>query len=208
MKRLTALFLSMCLLVVFSVPLAAADNNEEIVPPQNERVISILEENDIDFQIVDGVLKLVEASPEALAKANESLVAEFSIAASYPTAWTHMRGYDIKSDAKFTAATRTALGAAFVEWAKNKFLPDPYKISVAAMGGFGLYYFVNTDKENLYTYIKYSYRELGPGFFDHNGTFIGDYELKKEIRVTKNSDFTGGNLETDIRKGSIVQPWY
>lgn len=51
MKRLTALFLSMCLLVVFSVPLvaAAADNNEEIATTQNERVVSILEENNIDY---------------------------------------------------------------------------------------------------------------------------------------------------------------
>ncbi|ETT65661.1 hypothetical protein MHI43_05235 [Paenibacillus sp. FSL H8-0457] len=207
MKRLTALFLSMCLLVVFSVPLAA-DNNEEITPPQNERVISVLEENNIDFQIVDGVLKLVETSPEALAKANESLVSEFSIAASYPTAWTHMALYDIKSDSKFRAASRTALAAAVAEWAKNKFIPDPWKISVAAAAGFGIYYFVNAEQETLYFYIKYSYRELGPGFFDHNGTFIGDYELKKEIRVTKNSNYTGGSLELDIRKSSVIEPWY
>lgn len=100
------------------------------------------------------------------------------------------------------------MSAAVIEWAKSGGLPDPYKISIAAAGGFGAYYFINTSVENLYFAIKYYYRELGPGKFDMNGTFIGDYQIRKEIRVTKNSNYTGGNLVIDERKSTIVEPYF
>ncbi|GEC90312.1 MULTISPECIES: hypothetical protein [Brevibacillus] len=213
MKKLYSLFLAICLMVVFSVPFAsAAEVNEKATPIHNERVISILKKNNIDFKIADGNLKLVETSPESIAKVNKLLVSEFKpslkAAVSYPTPYVHMKLHDIKTSQKFIAATKTALAAAVIEWAKNKGVPDPRKIGVAAAGGFAAYYFINTDKEDLYFYIKYSYRELSAGKFDMNGNFIGDYEIKKEIRVTKNSNYTGGNLEVDVRKSSILDPWF
>jgi hypothetical protein len=67
---------------------------------------------------------------------------------------------------------------------------------------------VNSNTEDLYTFIYYYYRELGPGFFDSNGTFIGDYEIRKEMRVTKNSDGSGGEYGRDDRKSPIVEPWF
>ncbi len=202
-------------MVVFSVPLAAAAaGNEKASPVLNERVIRILEKHNIDFQIVDGNLKLGDMSPESIAEVNKLLGSESKtnrnakVAVSYPTPYVHMKSYDINTSKKFIAATKTALAAAVIEWAKNGGLPDPRKISVAAAGGFGAYYFINTDTENLYFAIKYFYRELGPGSFDSNGNFIGDYEIKKEIRVTKKSDYSGGNLEKDVRKSSIIEPWF
>jgi len=216
MRRIFTLFLSACLLLVFSVPLASAtENNEKVQPMLNERIIDILERNNINFQISNGNITLVETSPEFTAEVNELLVSEFntlnnvgSFAVSYPTPYQHMPLYDIYDSKKFQAATKVALGAAVVEWAKNKFIPDPYKISAAAIGGFAVYYFVNTDKEDLYFSIKYFYRELGSGFFDGNGTFIGDYAILKEIRVTKNSNNTGGSIEHDSRRSSIIEPWF
>jgi hypothetical protein len=41
-----------------------------------------------------------------------------------------------------------------------------------------------------------------------NGNFLGDYEIKKEMRVTKNSDGTGGSTGNDIRKSTVVDPWF
>ncbi|MFD0960454.1 hypothetical protein [Paenibacillus chungangensis] len=82
------------------------------------------------------------------------------------------------------------------------------EVLAVAVGGYAVYYFINDETEDLYTFIKYYYRELGEGFFDHNGTFIGDYEIKKEIRVTANSDGTGGNVSTDERESSIIEPWF
>ncbi|WP_232773598.1 hypothetical protein [Brevibacillus sp. AF8] len=191
MKRLYTLFLAICLMVVFSLPHAsAAELNEKVAPITNERVISILQKNNIDFKIVDGNLKLVEISPESISKVNNLLVSEFKTslkaAASYPTPYVHMKTHDIYTSKKFKAAVKTALGAAVVEWAKAGGLPDPRRVGVAAAGGFGVYYFVSSDTENLYFAIKYFYRELSAGKFDMNGNFIGDYEIKKEIRVTKN----------------------
>ncbi|PZT57723.1 hypothetical protein [Paenibacillus silvae] len=210
MKRIFTLFLTLCLLVS-SVPLAAAaENNEKVSPVLDERVISILEQNNIDYQIQDGTLKLSEITPETIATVNKLLNSESrnSLAATYPTPYTHMKNYDIYTSEKFQAATKTALGAAVVEWAKGKFIPDPWKISIAAIGGFGVYYFVTSNKENLFISIKYYYRALGPGFFTENGNFIGDYEILKEIRVTANSNHTGGNIEHDARKSSVVEPWF
>ncbi|MEZ2661561.1 hypothetical protein [Aneurinibacillus aneurinilyticus] len=188
--------------------------NEKVSPILNEKVISILEKNNIDFQIIDGNLKLNETSPEAITKVNQLLSQQsqtngnVSLAATYPTAYVHMRGYDINTSKKFRAATKTALGAAVTEWAKSKGLASPYQIGVAAAAGFGLYYFIRADEENLYFAIKYYYRELGPGRFDGNGNFIGDYEIKKETRVTKNSDYTGGSVTPDVRRSTILEPTF
>ncbi|MGG1067283.1 hypothetical protein ABHN04_24430 [Brevibacillus parabrevis] len=213
MKRLYALLFSICLLVVFSVPLGAAAAVDEKTPVVNERIVSILKKNNIDFTVEKGNVKLVNTAPEAISKVNQLLVSEFNsslmkAAASYPTAYVHMKTNDINTSKKFRAAVKTALGAAVVEWAKNGGLPDPRRVGVAAVGGFGVYYFVATDTENLYFSIKYYYRELSAGKFDMNGNFIGDYEIKKEIRVTKNSNYSGGNLEVDVRKSTIIDPWF
>ncbi|WP_429314036.1 hypothetical protein [Paenibacillus mucilaginosus] len=79
---------------------------------------------------------------------------------------------------KFTAATKTAFIAAFTAWAKNIFTP-----------------LFNTLTESWVL-----------DFFDANGTFIGGYEILKEMRVTKNADGTGGSYGTDARRSSIVEP--
>ncbi|MGG1663395.1 hypothetical protein [Brevibacillus sp. NRS-1366] len=213
MKRLYALLFSICMLVVFSVPLGASAAVEENTPVVNERIVNILKKNNIGYTVEKGNVKLVNTSPEAISKVNQLLASEFNpsllkAAASYPTAYVHMKAHDIQKNKKFTAALKTALGAAVIEWAKNGGLPDPRKISVAAVGGFGVYYFVQTDTENLYFSIKYYYRELSAGKFDMNGNFVGDYEIKKEIRVTKNSDYTGGNIGLDVRKSSILDPFF
>ncbi|GED59612.1 hypothetical protein ABER61_26565 [Brevibacillus formosus] len=214
MKRIYSLFFSICLLLVFSIPLtASAESNEKASPVPNERVVELLKRANIEFQIVNGNIKLENTSPESIARSNKLLASEFNsiakAAVSYPTPYVHMKLNDYTASDRFKAATKIALASATVEWAKNKGLPDPRKIGVAAAGGFGIYYFLAPiNPEHLYFYIKYSYRELGPGKFDMNGNFIGDYEIKKEIRVTKNSDYSGGNLETDIRKSTVIDAWF
>ncbi|MBB6670047.1 hypothetical protein H7C19_05025 [Cohnella nanjingensis] len=203
------------------IPAFAGSNTSSGVvaaPVLNERVVNILEKNNVDFKVQDGNLKLVETSPESIAEVNKLIASEFNAAnpnartaiaaVSYPTPYTHMKQYDIFRSKKFEAASKTALAAAVIEWAKGGFLPNPYKISVTAAGGFAVYYFLNTEKEDLYFAIKYYYREFGPGRFDSNGNFYGDYDVKKEIRVTKNSDYTGGNVETEVQQGTIIEPWF
>ncbi|MCE5173727.1 hypothetical protein LQV63_31375 [Paenibacillus profundus] len=192
-------------------------NRTEAPPAPYERVISILEKNNIDFQIVDGKLMLKQTTPEAVTKANNLLISasqitpsterSISVFASYPTPYVHNKTYDIVRTEKFTAATKTAFSLTFAAWAK-KITTSWQELLAVAVGGFGGYYFVNSEKEDLYTFIKYYYRELGPGRFDMNGNLLGDYEIKKEMRVTKNSNGTGGSFGTDIRKSTVVDPWF
>lgn len=219
MKKIVTVFLALCLSLIVIVPLAGAEDvsvasSVEVSPIINERITNFLDENNIEYQLVDGNITLSETSPDSINEINQLLISDFNAksdvarSTTYPTPYTHMKNYDVYTSKKFQAATKVALGAAVVEWAKNKFIPDPYKISMAAIGGFAVYYFVNTDTENLYFYISYHYRELGAGFFDGNGNFIGDYEILKEIICTKNSNYTGGYLETDARNSSIVEPWF
>ncbi|MEK5036278.1 hypothetical protein MKY96_33035 [Paenibacillus sp. FSL R7-0302] len=219
MKKLLILFLSACLLLV-AVPLAGAtgadnvgvDEVEKGIPLVNDRIVNILTENNIDFIVSDGTLKLVDTSPEVLTEVNNLLVLEFKnssfAARSYPTPYTHMGGYDRYVSSKFTAATEYALGAAVTEFVKSKGILDPWKVGAAAGMGYGVYYFIHRNEENLFFKIQYFYRELGAGYFDANGNFMGDYELLKEIHVTNNSDYSGGVLSTDARRSTIIDPWF
>lgn len=114
MKKLYILLLTICLSVVFSVPLASAGEFSVESPPAHyERVISILKENNIDFHIVDGKLMLSQTSPEVVTEVNNLLGSHSQInaeaATSYPTPYTHMRLYDITDSKKFTAATKQLL---------------------------------------------------------------------------------------------------
>lgn len=116
--------------------------------------------------------------------------------------------YDIVKSAKFTAATEYAFATAFTAWVSSNFsLPMPTLINVA-VAGYGVYYFLNRTTEDLYTFIKYYYREVGPGFFDHNGNFIGEYQIRKTMRVTKSSSGTGGSYGEEIRNSSVIEPWF
>lgn len=221
MKKLVTLVLTFCLLLVAVVPFAGAtgvsnssvNENSAFV---NERVVNLLENNNIDFEIVDGKLSLTDLSSDSIAEVNELLKltannqakSVSALATTYPTSYIHLQQYDRVTSAKFSAATKYALSATFLEWAKSKFLPDPYRLSVVAAGGFGAYYFINSNVENLYTHIQYSFRERGPGRFDVNGNFMGDYELLKEMRVTLNSSNTGGSYDKDIRLSTILEPWF
>lgn len=214
------MFLSLCLVVVTIAPMAFASESEseevapiEVTPVPNDRVTGILEANGIDYYIENGNIKLKETSPELTEKINGLLKSQFqdngspSVFASYPTAWTHMKQYDISRSKKFLAATKTAFVAAFTAWAKNIATPWREVVAVGA-GGYAVYYFINSDQEDIFTFVKHYYRELGPGFFDHNGTFIGDYEIRKDIRVTNNSSGTGGNFASETKKSSIIEPWF
>ncbi|QDX90941.1 hypothetical protein EEL30_00205 (plasmid) [Brevibacillus laterosporus] len=212
MKKISLLFLVFCLCLVSGVPMAsAASDSEKAGPVPNERVINVLKDNNIDFEIVDGSIKLNEPTSEVVSEANNLLNSESQLSAvaatSYPTSWVHMRAHDVTKSKKFTAATKTAFVATFTAWARNITISWKELVAVAA-GGFSGYYFVTSDTEDLYTFIKYYYREVGPGKFDMNGYFIGDYEIKKGMRVTKNSNDSGGSYDTDIRESTIIDAFF
>lgn len=79
------------------------------------------------------------------------------------------------------------------------------KIAVASAGiAYGGYYFVNTDEQPIYMKIAYAYRELGKGRFDMTGNYMGNYQIKRVIRTTKNKNLTGGQQTVEFFKSTDV----
>ncbi|HHW38088.1 MAG TPA: hypothetical protein GXX18_12770 [Bacillales bacterium] len=176
-----------------------------------------MEENDIDFYIEDGyIIKLNKPTSELIDHVNvlltkrnfESQSGITSLAAvTYPTSWVYMRNYDRTTSNKFTKATKTAFVAALTAWLTGA-TGGAATLAKAAGAGFGGYYFIESDVEDVYHHMRYSYRELGPGRFTDTGSFMGDYEIKKVDRATKSSTDTGGDIVTRYYKSTIIEPFY
>ena len=85
---------------------------------------------------------------------------------------------------------------------------DPRAIGATAAAAYISYWFVNSDVSNVYYFGKYYYRQIGPGRFDSNGNFIGDYEIKQVMRTTKNKKNSGGQVNTKIVKSTVPYPTF
>lgn len=171
----------------------------------NKVIVDQLKAMDIDAVVTsDNQVKLANIDPKAVEKANEMLQAQ---AASYPTSWVEMPQYRVATSKHFQVATKLAFAAALEEWIFH-FNPNPYLIVGKAAAAFGTYYFVFGDTETVYYFKNYWYREIGPGWFDWNGTFYGEYEILRVERTTLNSDNTGGQVDTRIEQSTIIDPWF
>ncbi len=149
----------------------------------------------------DGQIRLLNPSPENIAKANKNLE---SMATSYPTQWVPMPQYDVYSSKRLRAASKGAFEALLLGWIGGA--SSTARLIALVVAGYGFEYFNNVDEENLYYSTKYSYREVGPGRFDSIGNFMGDYQLSKVERVTKNSNYTGGDFEETIQYSTTLYP--
>ena len=119
--------------------------------------------------------------------------------------WVKMNNYSYSTSKKFRVATKSAFIAVLEAWKVEKvYLPSTLVTRAAA--AFGTYYFLTTDEENVYYFKEYHYRELGAGFFDSLGNFIGDYQIRKTERTTLNSNGTGGQTYIKYEYSSIVTP--
>lgn len=110
-------------------------------------------------------------------------------------------------DKKFTKATKTAFAAGVTTWLTG-FTGGAAALGKIAGGAFATYYFVETDTQNVYTFLKYYYRELGKGKFGPTGSYMGNYEIKKVERITKSSKGSGGQTKTRYKKSTIVEPFF
>lgn len=216
MKKITLIFLSLILIVSVIAPVISAQSEikEPIIPMIDERITGILESNNIDYAVSDGTIIISDKSETNRNRVNQLLIASFrtdvnlqSAMATYPSAWQSLKNYNFAGSKKFSGATKTAFVAAFTAYAKNIATPWKELVAVAA-GGYAAYYFINNNTEDLYTFITYHYRTMGPGFVDSNGTVYGDYEIRKQTRITKNSNNTGGAYDVDTRRGTSLVPWF
>lgn len=215
MKKLFSLLFVLSIFTVFGGSALASENlTEDTVPSMlDEKVIEILQENEIEYTITeDNQIQLVHPTSGDIEFANNLLKEywnqqEFFNLTSYPTPWVEMRQYEIHSNNKFEVATKSAFAAAVSMWLIDK-TSSYTNLAKYAAAAFGTYYFVNTHVETVYYNAKYYYRELGPGFFNDIGNFIGEYEIRKIERLSKNPDYTGGQIETTNRESSILIPFF
>lgn len=179
----------------------------------DSKILSKSEMNELQLQTVnsfeekgisvvmssDGKIRLANPTAENISNANQALAKAKS---SYPTEWVHMPLYDVYKSKHLRAATASAFASALTALLSGT-LASQVIINIA-VANFGITYFVNSDEEDIYCFIKYYYRELGPGSFDMIGNFMGDYEIKKVERITKNSNGTGGDVNTDYQESTTL----
>ena len=102
---------------------------------------------------------------------------------------------------KFKKAGRQAFASAVSAVVVGKCL-DPKGIGIAAAVGFGTYYFVNKDVENVYYNIKHYWRKEGPGKYDS----AGNYKIKRYC-ITKKKGAKKGQKSTAYRKTTQLIPF-
>lgn len=193
------------------------ENNQQ--PILNEQVVNLLEKNNIDCHIEDGyIIKLNQPTPELIDHVNVLLanrinfesqqeIMSLAAAKTYPTDWVYMKQYDRTTSKKFTKATKIAFVTALTTWLTG-LTGGAATLAKAAGAGVGGYYFVESDTEDIYTHMRYHYRELDPGKFTDTRSFMGDYQIKKVERVTKSSSNSGGQVNTRYKKSTIVEPFF
>ena len=207
MKTLMASILTTTMLLTISAPVFAATiqmDNQIITKAEMTAsqlvVIESFETKNIDVVMnKNGDVTLVNPTAENIAKANQALL---MTATSYPTEWVHMPWNDVYTSKRINAATKSAFATALTAWLSGvKAATTLINIAVAA---FGVDYFVDDDTEDMYYSTIYHYRELGPGSFDSIGNFIGDYQIKRTERITNNSSYTGGDVETSYKNTTTL----
>lgn len=170
--------------------------------------INRLKALNIEYYTENGNIKMKDPSPENIAKYNAAYnTTKLTRATSYPTAWNPMPTYSVTVSKKFQKATKQAFSAAMATWLKDK-TSSWQSLATNAAIAFGTYYFLNSDVEDVYTYITYRYRALSAGSWDQIGNFIGDYEIEKTERTTKSTTNTGGQVLVTKKKSSIIDPFF
>lgn len=164
------------------------------------KLINSLEEKGISVVMTaDGDIKLSNPTPENILAANQSLTKTRS---SYPTEWVHMPLYDVYKSKHMRAATASAFATALTALLSGT-LASTTIINIA-VANYGITYFTLSDEDDIYCFIKYYYREIGPGSFDMIGNFMGDYEIKKVERITTNSNETDGDVNISYQESTTL----
>lgn len=182
----------------------------------DEILINYLEKNDISYSIDNNQVKIKDISKENLNYVNNVLKQEFQEQVNsstelqrttYPTAWVNLKETNIATSKKFKRATKEAFAVSVIALIGG--FAGITTVTAKALGytaatGFGQYYFVNSDEENVYYFSNQHYRMLGPHWTDSNGNVYGNYELKRRDRTTKSSNGSGGQLTEKVIKSTSV----
>lgn len=173
----------------------------------NNNLISLFSSYGIGATVINNQVVLNDLSD--VKKANDLLKQTYEqrnmARTSYPTSY-YGPFDEYYSTEKLEKASKTAVTATLSAWATGVRIP---KILVATfVSSYFSYWFVESDTQDVYSYVAYYYSELGPGFIDEwAGNFVGDYRIKKVSRLTTNSDYTGGSVKTEYEDSSQLIPF-
>ncbi len=228
MRKLLCILLSVVLLISFAVPAFATEvKNEEVIRPnvtesevsvQYERIAAALAEANIDFVIEDNQLRLLDTSYSNVEYANSVTRVSFygdetdgsPARTTYPTEWVWNGRFDHVVDSKLHKAAKDALAATLATLIGEQVVHMPFSGVKALAATFVTSYLLSLyeqkDEVTVYHCYSYYWREFGPGWFDSAGNFYSDIENKEVVRVTTNSDYTGGEVTETIQQDTIILP--
>ena len=213
-----------CLILIFTILLTSfssvfAQNNMDIVSELKqvneevlveERVVGLLEEKEVKYLITkDGNIQLENPTPKLISELNKSLIGTYESlnkntrSSTYPTPFYPIKTWNRRTSKHFIKATKTAFASAIFGWVFG-WATSAKEISKMAASGFGTYYFVDGNEENVYYSTTHYYRLLGPGYFDSLGNHYGEYQMKRVDRTTKSSNHTGGQTLTKYQKSTSL----
>ncbi len=207
-KKTVAVILTTVLTMSIGVP-AFAEIKNNILPQtdmtQNQiaYIDSFAEKNINVVMTRNGQIKLINPTKQNIEDANKKLSDNFT---PYADPWIRLPQYDRFISNKIMAATEAGLITALGGWIGG--IVTAGGLIKAFAAGFGVTCFFDKDQETIYYITKYSYREVGPGSFDSNGNFIGEYHIAKVERITTNSNGTGGEWEETIRFSTTIIPTF
>ena len=176
----------------------------------DERVTDLLVEKEIEYLITsDGKIKLKNPNPKLVSELNISLTERYENLnrdvrkGEYPTPFYPIKTWNRRTSKHFIKATKSAFASAVFGWIFG-WANSAKELSKLAAAGFGTYYFVDGNEENVYYSTTHYYRLLGPGYFDSLGNHYGEYEMKRVDRTTKSSNHTGGQSITKYQKSTSL----
>lgn len=173
-------------------------NEEQVQKFNNLGIECISNEN--------GQIEIIDKSTENIENANNILARQKNVRKSYPTAYAPFGGYNYTTSKIFKAATRSAFSAAITGFIRGRDV-TPAQVAATAIIGFGPYYFQTAGEENVHFKVVYYYRENSAGYFStHNGSFIGDYTIRKQVNTSKNSDFSTGQRKYFYNNQTMLNP--
>ena len=217
MKKAVAFFtfIFMCFAMI---PSGFASNRLNEIPIGHERVISSLESAGLEYRIIDNQIKLDRPTADNIEKSNKSLLESYNRSmlinktrVSYPTSWTSNARFDHWTDNKVKKALDDAVKSAVISAiASGSSFRNPPVVAVAAVSGFVQGYIASSwgslNEVTYYLHYSYSYRETGPGWFDSNGNFYGEFENREVVFMTLDKYSDNGRTIINTVKSSAVEP--
>lgn len=220
-KMLMCIVLAFTLVANVTIPAIAVSPNDSSsnassptnsIPTGCERAAAAWESAGLAFVVDGNSIRLVNPSEENVLLANKVLTQSFhspKTRISYPTEWVPNSQYNTRTTKKLQKAYEDAVNATAVAWVYSICsleVPSIKGFVGSFIAGYVISLFESRNEVPVYLEIKYYYRELGPGHSTDSGLFLGDFENRRDTRMTLNSNYSGGEVDRHTQRDTCVLP--